>query len=219
MTKVCKNISAKVCKNITGKFSKTPIQLDKYRQIRKDLTKAGELPGRERTIKIGVLVGNDYYDDIMKMDKLQIDEGLYIVNSTLGWMFSGRVFKKEITNDEYNMFVQENRDEVENYCDLEAIGIKEKPDRVDDGRPIEMFNKSVTLMNNRYQVSWPWKLSTFELSSNYRLAESRLKLKWLMQSFKSEELKLEYDNKIKKQCTAGIIKKQTRLKNTYVNIM
>ena len=93
----------------------------------------------------------------MEMDKIQIDEGLYTDNSTVGWMFSERVPEKETINDEYNMFVVENRDEVENYWDLETIDIKEQPDRVDDGRLMKMFNISVTLLvNNRSQVSWPW---------------------------------------------------------------
>ncbi|MCH2406103.1 MAG: hypothetical protein MK200_07925, partial [Nitrosopumilus sp.] len=117
-----------------------------------------------------MLIGNDYYDDIMKMDKIQIDDGLYLVNSTFGWMFSGRVPERENRNDEYNMFVEENHDEIANYWNLETIGIKDEQDELDDEKPIEMFKKYVTFFNNRYQVSWPWKLSKFELSTNYNLA-------------------------------------------------
>ena len=89
---------------------------------------ADELPDRERTIKIDILIGNDYYDDVINMEKIQIDDGLYLVNSTLGWMFSGRVPENEKGSEEYAMFVSEDKDDMENYWQLETIGIKSEDD-------------------------------------------------------------------------------------------
>ena len=33
---------------------------------------ADELPKGDKTVKLDVLIGNDYYDDIVKSDKLKI---------------------------------------------------------------------------------------------------------------------------------------------------
>ena len=38
---------------------------------------------------IDLLIGSDYYEDILKAEKLQICNGLCLVNSSVGWMFSG----------------------------------------------------------------------------------------------------------------------------------
>ena len=81
-------IKARICKHITGQLMKSKIPLDKYNNVWKDLTLADDLPEEDKVIKLDLLIGNDYYDDIVKSDKLKIDTGLYLINSTLGWIFS-----------------------------------------------------------------------------------------------------------------------------------
>ena len=80
---------------------------------------------------------------------------------------------------------------MKTYWDLEAIGIKNDADDLEGLQIIDDFEKTRTKYNNRYQVSSPWKVSKYELSSNYLLAEARLKS--LMKNFKDEQLKREYD--------------------------
>ena len=63
---------------------------------------ADELPHKERSINLHILIGNNYYDDIMKTDKLEIDKWLYLMNSSLGWMFSGRIPSSTKENNEYS---------------------------------------------------------------------------------------------------------------------
>ena len=46
---------------------------------------------------------------------------------------------------------------------------------LEDSKDVEDFNKRVILKNNRYQMSWPWKTSKYELPSNYELCVGRLK--------------------------------------------
>lgn len=41
--------------------------------------------------EIDVLIGNDYYYNVMKEDKIQINEILFLVNSEFGWIVSGKL--------------------------------------------------------------------------------------------------------------------------------
>ena len=68
------------------------VNLQKYKHIWKDLLMANDIPDdRNVVFKIDVLIGNDYYEDIISSEKIELEKGLYLVNSTLGWIFSGRI--------------------------------------------------------------------------------------------------------------------------------
>ena len=45
---------------------------------------ANELPNETSIIEIDILIGNDYYDDIIRADKVRLDNGLYLINSSVG---------------------------------------------------------------------------------------------------------------------------------------
>ena len=68
---------------------------------------------------------------------------------------------------------------------------------------IDNFNKTIR-KEEKYKLSWPWKLSKYELLSN-SLVEGRLKS--LVNNFRNEELKKEYDDIINKQLLDGTIEK------------
>ena len=88
-------MNASICENITGSITKHKLDMSKYRHVWKDLLMADDVPSRTTVVKIDLLIGNDYYEDVVKTEKIKIDDGLYLVNYTLGWLFSGRI----ITND------------------------------------------------------------------------------------------------------------------------
>ena len=113
----------------------------------------------EGTFNIDVLFGNDYYDEIMKTEKINIDNGLYLVNSTLGWMFSGRIMNNSNEEIEMAMLIDEELTSVNRFWDLETIGINTTTKVVEDEKLISEFGSKLVRNNNRYQVSWPWKLS------------------------------------------------------------
>ena len=48
---------------------------------------ADDLPDKNR--RIDILIVNNYYDEFITSEKIKIDSGLCLVNSSLGWMFSG----------------------------------------------------------------------------------------------------------------------------------
>ena len=41
------------------------------------------LPNHASAFNIDILIGNDYYDDIIKSENIEVEQRLYLVNSTL----------------------------------------------------------------------------------------------------------------------------------------
>ena len=162
---------------------------------------------KSEVVKIDVLIGNDYYEDIIKSERIQLEDGLYMVNSTLGWIFSRRLSTKG-DNSEISMLVQDKEGEKtgKEFWDLETVGIKVISEEVQNNKFKRDFQRSLIKENNRYQVSWPWRVSRYELSKNYKLSEARLKS--LVHQLGNDKLSLlKYDEIIKKQEIDGIIEK------------
>ena len=120
---------------------------------------ADELISYNEKCNIDLVIGNDYYDDVMKTEKIKIDSGLYLVNSQVGWVFSGRVMKKNC-DDEVMMLMQEDAsNDVNQFWSLETVGLKDVTMEKENLDGENVFEKSLMKVQNRYQVSWPWKVS------------------------------------------------------------
>jgi len=63
---------------------------------------------------------------------------------------------------------------LDQFWNLEALGITESPSASDDDQAIAHFNQMVHFAEGRYMVTWPWKERVPDLS-NYQLAFGRLK--------------------------------------------
>ena len=136
------------------------------------------------------------------------------MNSSLGWMFSGRIPNTKYDDDDCvgcALFIEDEIDVSHAFWDLETVGVN-PPDSDDfeDTKLIENFNEKIIMEKGRYQVSWPWKESKYKLTSNYNLCESRLKS--LMTSLKDENLKAKYDDIIKQQIKDDIIEETVSAK-------
>ena len=59
-------------------------------EIQRKYKLADTLPKTMESSTLGLLIGNDYYNDIMSSEKVKIEEGLYIIKSKFGWVISGR---------------------------------------------------------------------------------------------------------------------------------
>ena len=95
---------------------------------------------------------------------------------------------------------------LEQFWNLESIGITESPLKSDDDQAIENFNKTVKFTNGRYSVTWPWKELNPMLPDNYYLAEGRLKS--TLQRLKGDPHLLEmYATIIQEQLDRKIIEK------------
>ena len=90
--------------------------------------------------------------------------GLYLVNSQLGWMFSGRIRKKQYEDKEVMMLVNEdNGNDISEFGNLETVSLK-------NIEADSSFGNTLLKVGDGYRVSmWPWKVSKYELPSNYNL--------------------------------------------------
>ena len=112
--------NAKVVETITGPMVRQEINARKYHHVCKDLNMV-KSPAKRFTIDI--LIGNDYYEDIMGPEKIKVDNGLYVVNSAVGWMFSGRIAHHGNSSNEVELAMLNKEDELKQFWDLESIGI------------------------------------------------------------------------------------------------
>ena len=174
----------------------------KFRDACKDLDMVEE-PVNMDDLQLDILIGNDYYDDIIGLNKRQIDNGLYVVSSTIGWMFSGRINGPE-GDSEYSMFVNEDDKDVETKLwDLDTIGVKHTNDEEDKVSMMEELRKRTKQVSKRYQVPWMWMLPKTELARNYTYAEARLKS--LISNLQKETGLIEkYDAIIQKHIRNGV---------------
>ena len=115
-------------------------------------------------------------------------------------MFSGRTRNQGSEDIEFGMFVDENDVDVGTFWKLETIDLN---DEVED-KEIDAGNNGICRKDGRYQVSWPWKLSRYELPTNYKLCEGRLK-SVINQLNRDDELFQKYDDITKKQINDGIV--------------
>ena len=207
---------------ITGKTSTTTVDLfqvpfpfEKY-EMSEEVSRVAE------NSSIDVLIGNDYYNDLITARKVQIVPGLYLLESRFGWILSGRFLKQEtevqaiceniedpekpeisalFSDADYDL--SRNLD-LADFWSLETIGIKDCPIKSDDDKALEMFNSTIRFEKGRYQVCWPWKEENPNLPSNYHLAYGRLKA-LLKRLWADSDLFQKYGNIITDQLEKGII--------------
>ena len=212
----CKMLNAKVCKTITGIMKRQELNVSMYKHIWKNLDMAEKISTHNGMYKIDLLIGSDYYEDIVKAEKIQVDKGLYLVNSTIGWMFSGRIgdLNDNVDEMELSLLLQDS-DEMSKFLTLETIGLSDVTDTMEDELIMKQLKETTILRENRYRVKWPWKLSRFDLPSNFDLCLTRLK-SLVKQLQKDKELFMKYDEIIHNQLNDGIIEEED-VSNEYLD--
>ena len=112
---------------------------------------ANRIISNTESYTIDMLIGCDYYEDILKAEKIQIEKGLYLVNSTIGWMFSGRIIH-EAEEVESSMLIEEEIADVNQFWNLETIGINDMTKVKEDEQLVNVFNNKLLKNGCRYQV-------------------------------------------------------------------
>ncbi|CAG2196347.1 unnamed protein product [Mytilus edulis] len=197
----------------------------KCKYLCNNLQLADTLPSSLESSTIEILIGNDYYLDIILPQKIEIQQGLYLLGSKLGWILTGRSqLSDEERENKMTMTVNgllsitecclhstidtclQIKPSIEDFWKLETIGIQDCPYTSDDENTLSNFVTSLKMENGRYQVAWPWKEKLPELPENRELAYGRLKS--LFQKMKNNpDLLNKYDEIIQDQCKKGIIEK------------
>ena len=163
--------------------------------------------------RIDVLIGSDYYWEIVTGDMKMGEKGPIAVSSRLGWLLSGPIESIAVANlaSSY-MIVAEgvdhgstsmNNDQLtellQRFWESESLGTDNTyPDC--DGQ----FLSSIKFNDDHYQIALPWKTDETDIPDHYSLSLNRLKL-LQRRLLNKPDLLREYDKVIKDQLAKGII--------------
>ena len=192
-------LSANVVPSITGNLQRGPISLSSI-QDRENLMKnyvlADTLPHGKESSTIELLIGSDYYLDLILPQKREIQPGLYLLASKLGWLLEGRTPQyTDEKQEETSMIVltygthtesqtkpYSNMDKslppranLEDFWKLETIRINDSPVDPLDSEIYQYFHDTLQYKDGRYYASWSWKNEYPPLPENRELAFGRLK--------------------------------------------
>ena len=181
---------------------------------------------------VDILIGSDFYYDIITGDIRRGDEGPCAVNSEFGWLVCGSAKAKGSRLGEMvanfvvdradslsgDAFVsnedQQLTDVLHKFWSIESIGIFEE---TDVGGKEFLSDVKYDETKSRYQVRLPWKERCLPESSGYPQCAKRLEHVYCR--LKTEPVLLqEYDNVIRQQLRTGIIEEvsePTKLEGTY----
>ena len=181
---------------------------------------------------IDMLIGLDYYWDIVEGCHDTLPSGLRVLNSKLGFILCGKHTRqtqsKQTSARVTTMFVSTivnrslsavtdfqpvdetagNRPNLSDLWRLDTLGIRDQEVQPDDVKVQAQFDDTVQMKDGRYEVRWPWKSHSPDLSSNYGLAWGRLKS--LSKRFASDgKLLQSYTKTIQDQLSKGVIEEVT----------
>ena len=123
------------------------------------------------------MIGNDYYLDLILPQKIEIQKGLYVLGSKLGWILAGRTaetventaepsmliltygtdINREttlMTHTDYSLPLKPN---LEDILRLESIGIQESPTESDGTKALNRFNETLSFEIDAIQLHGPGK--------------------------------------------------------------
>ena len=86
-------IEASVVPFITGKLSCVPLNTENMTFLKNESWEdklADSLPTDSELASVELLIGNDYYFDLLMPRKMELGGGLFLFQSKLGWILGGR---------------------------------------------------------------------------------------------------------------------------------
>ena len=212
--KEMRQLRVTVVPNITSNITTAPLDQNLKLNLPRDIDIAETEYKASQTQGIDIPIGNDYYLELVLPERHQLAPGLYALNTSLGWIVSGRTHLMPAEPSQMStpsLLVIDgcqtesnvmDKPQLERFWDLETIGIMDSPHISDDETAQALFSKSVTFENGRYNVSWPWKPDR-ELPDNYMLAKGRL-TSLIRRLRRDPDMLKRYDDVIQDQLTKGI---------------
>ncbi|XP_011407350.1 PREDICTED: uncharacterized protein LOC100637140 [Amphimedon queenslandica] len=158
-------------------------------------------------IELDILIGLDYYWDIVSGEVLRGDSGPTALYSSLGWLLSGPVASASTTLVTHVLTCGvragqeklELTEQLKKFWEIESLGICEKESTL-----YEQLKKNVTFNGTRYEVTLPWR-DVLSILDNYQL--SLIRLNGLLRRLRQNPTLLEeYNKAIVTQLDSGIVK-------------
>ena len=153
---------------------RAPINSKQLKPLLKEHELADTHPRELEVSTVELLIGNDYYSELILPERKKMSPGLYLLASHLGWILSGRLPTEEKKTSDVSMFlmgshscqqyqqsfVPENsyvfmKLNLDKFWKLETIGFKDPINDCDDDQAIQNFRDTVGNKNGRYKVTWP----------------------------------------------------------------
>jgi len=101
-------ITVNIVPNITGVIQRKSVKIENKRRF-DDLTKQLELADKileqDESKSIDLLIGNDYYSDIVIGHTMEVQKRLYLLSSKLGWILTGRIGEKCESDSDTHLLV------------------------------------------------------------------------------------------------------------------
>ena len=222
-------IRANVVPQIAESIQRRPVNLkslDNWDCLWNEFSLADDIPTERETSSVELLIGNNYYLDIILPQKVEVQSGLYMLGSKLGWNLSGRTSEIVENSTESSMPIMTHgkgidnettfltcldkslpmKPNLEDFWKLESIGISDSPVESDNDVALKKFNETLKYDEGRYTVTWPWKEEQPDLPDNRALALGRLK-SLVSRMRNNPELIQKYEDIITDQREKGIIEK------------
>ena len=163
---------------ISSPITKLPIDLAKHPAVAK-MALAEPIVDVPKKICIDLLVGSDYYYQIILNDRITFSDGLILLDSRLGLICAGKV--SGTPQEDPSLFTSSEpiHDPIEDVKRLwlsEEVGTEEGEVHDADKIAAEMFQESLQMKENRYSVSWPWKDNFTNLPQPWPLQSSDISM-------------------------------------------
>ena len=228
-------IIANIVPSITGTVQRQPATFEsqeRFEKIIKGLQLADTIPHEKESDSVQILIGSDYYLDVILPDRIKVQSGLYLLNSRFGWILTGRTNQYNCDSVESSMIILTHgntindssvfscvdsvvpvKPDLEDFWKLETLGISNPVSSCDseDTRALEKFKETLQYENGRYAVEWPWKEEVPDIKENRGLAIGRLR-SLVSRMQKQPGMLPKYDSIIQDQLAKGVIEKVDRFK-------
>ena len=169
-----------------------------------------------KLLSIDILIGQDFYHDLVKSHKLHLSDGLVLISTIAGYTLGGKVDDDNVdsnisisTINYISSFQIITREEelmnIKQFSCLESLGIGPLEEEISP--VLDRFNVNTKHNGERYTVILPKRHNKLkDLPSNCPLSFSRLisTYKKLTKSKKDQDL-IEYSNVIKEQLESGVL--------------
>jgi len=137
----------------------------------------------EGSLRVDMLIGSDYYWDLVTSSVCKIEGGPTAVHHKLGWVLSQPPFAKgsiscsmNLTTthiprfEAYSLESDSLNEQLRSFWELESLGIHGREKTVNDD-----FATRIAFCDGRYQVSLPWRKFNKPLPNNNLLSLKRLR--------------------------------------------
>jgi len=130
------------------------------------LPRADSIPSQSSLTNVDILLGSDYFWNVIDCERIVLPSGLLLISSKLGYVLTRKhsnITEEESKGIDVTSCLVMSHDEslcLSKLWDLDTIGIHDPVYVGEDDRALERFNN---MSNGRYFVIWPWKYSEVDL--------------------------------------------------------